>query len=636
MTNSQNGQEANDDGTPDQFVRNRFFNGKLMTARDMAAEQEYHAGRLESLTRNVTGWGIVCGLEARIEPGDGPENPPRAIVEPGVAIDGTGRLIVVSEKDSKPLAEGTPSSGDIVSVYVQYTTCLTESVPAHGSEDACKEECDYNRVRETYTIETDAGTPGNQKAIPIERVRLPTAESFLDEDGEVSEPDPDHPALHEPAASYHEPDNLEEDNRVRSCRQPEPDKVYLGSFRRGDEEWSFLSPTDDSVPRPYVYNNDMLYAGLLDHVTNFENPHEVSVSIVEEGEDPSIGIDQPDVQIRGSDGIEVEGDGSTIYLSGGDGGMDILKPLARYLEEDHLRRDALRQIACTFEELRDQFEYVEGAIQEATPTAVADGIVSDARDALAGRRFEEAYEHPGEFIKFVDDHLQSPFATFEQTLPGFVGNTGEFEDARNHLDAVIEDVEGEDGDNEANRLALALLRFCKAASCLSGRCIRFDQFADRTPITSPLTMKDTVVTSRPNRRESQQGFYELPAAWGFVPRIVSFDEGDRKALEFLQPGLRIEVPPTEEVEVVGRNGELDVDAYDTDGTTVDSDGPGETLSVSRDTDDDPITYLDIGIDAGTPATTPLERTLEEIPQERLEEFQEDKPETGQLVSICVQ
>ena len=51
-------------GVPGQFERNRYFHGKLMTARDMEAEQDYLRRRMATLSRGVLGVGVVAGLDS--------------------------------------------------------------------------------------------------------------------------------------------------------------------------------------------------------------------------------------------------------------------------------------------------------------------------------------------------------------------------------------------------------------------------------------------------------------------------------------------------------------------------------------------------------------------------------------------
>lgn len=290
-----------DERIPRQFERNRYFNGKLMTARDMQAEQEYHRTRLDTLTRHVTGTGIVCGLGVEIEPRGTADETPRAIVGSGIAIDAEGRQIVVTERTPKEIP-GDKLTGDGVSVFIEQTTCKTESVPATGSEDACKEECDYNRLRETFEISFEVGPPGSsdpqdeqaqQKPVRVDRVSFPSR-SMLGDDGtgdesadtETAESGPTDDALHDVAQSYHRQQEADSGTGgFRDCGPTGHERVFLGHFRNQDGSWESTAEagaddSDSGEPRPYVYTNDMLYAGLLEHATDFENPHEVAMTVL--------------------------------------------------------------------------------------------------------------------------------------------------------------------------------------------------------------------------------------------------------------------------------------------------------------------------------------------------------------------
>ena len=79
---------SNDEGCQDLigFERPRYFSGKLLTAVDFAAEQDYHRRKYSEHTRLLHGHGTVCGLEVR------PTSPPsgQVKVEAGVALDCRG------------------------------------------------------------------------------------------------------------------------------------------------------------------------------------------------------------------------------------------------------------------------------------------------------------------------------------------------------------------------------------------------------------------------------------------------------------------------------------------------------------------------------------------------------------------
>ena len=72
------------------FARNRYFTGKLLGAEDFTREQEYLLGKDRLRNRALHGWGVVDGLAVV-----GGESGSEVVVEPGAAIDGRGREIVV-------------------------------------------------------------------------------------------------------------------------------------------------------------------------------------------------------------------------------------------------------------------------------------------------------------------------------------------------------------------------------------------------------------------------------------------------------------------------------------------------------------------------------------------------------------
>jgi len=655
MSDSQNG--INSDGMHQdenhslhRFERNRFFNGKLMTARDMLAEQEYHTDRLETVTSQVTGWGIVCGLDARVGVPEGAERP-QVVVEAGVAIDRAGRLIVVPDDHTEPLKESIGTINEDVSVYLRHDTCLTESVPAHGSEDACKEECDYNRTVETYEVVVESGPPigeneeeeptGEQKPLRLEQVEFPARDEVdKDETTEAGRIANVNDAAHLPARHYHELQDEDFQYRaVRDCETPEPGKVFLGHFESNDDGvWSVVDYWDeDTEPRPYVYTNDMLYTGLVDHATDFENPHELSLSVQRIDGGAALGVDDGEVTVTGAEGTTVSVDGQTVTITGGSGEMDVLEPLVYYLEESKLRRDALREVACAFEELRDQFEYVHSDLDANTsaPTKIADDIATTTRNGLASNTpFDEVYDEPDSFGTFVDESLLEEFESFEESLPEFVGGQDELASADSTLRTIVDSAVGDSlTQNESNVVAIELLRYAKVASCLSGQCIAFDHLDDYTPVTSPLSIKDVVVDPK---------LVQVPALWEFVPTVVPTE--DSKALEFLESGLRIELPPTDTASVTVRKGTgFTLTGIDDQGTTINSDNgdaPRDTtttLSVSTSSGDRPITYLDLSFEMGEKQSLVPDNedgVIGELSDEQREIL--EGLTTGQLLSMCIQ
>lgn len=196
------------------FCRNNYYTGKLLTQRDLTAEQRYliDKSRLHQLA--LHGWGVVCGLKVKPHP-HCPQL--RIIVEPGLAIDPCGRMIrVLSEQELElpklelpPLPEapcppdeaeedeaiesGQPRQQDAEpSVYgspfeeeesedrderrknpyrrtlylcIRYSECETEFMPAPFDECACSDSGQKpNRICESYELElTDEEPEGLDK-----------------------------------------------------------------------------------------------------------------------------------------------------------------------------------------------------------------------------------------------------------------------------------------------------------------------------------------------------------------------------------------------------------------------------------------------------------------------------------------
>src|ERR1044072_230469 len=81
--------------------RPNFFSGKLLTAEDLAQEQEYVLDKLKRHNRTLHGFGIISGLKVSARAG-------QISVAPGIALDCEGNELVVDSAQSiaPPEAEG--------------------------------------------------------------------------------------------------------------------------------------------------------------------------------------------------------------------------------------------------------------------------------------------------------------------------------------------------------------------------------------------------------------------------------------------------------------------------------------------------------------------------------------------------
>lgn len=336
--------EFGDDGTSglSQFEKNRFYQGKLMTPRDMEAEQAYHAERLHALARFVAGSGIAYGLEVGsiAETADGVE----VTIEPGLAIDGRGRPIVVDQPTTKTLPE---PSADELHLYVRYDEVALESVPIADTQGTGSDERAANRAVEVFELSYQE-TPATEDA------GVPSVDTRVADGAEL---DPDEVAQGV-AASYHERHRSD----VESSNDP---GVYVGSFERApDGSWQ---PAEDAADRTFVPDNQFLYAALIDHVTDTENPHRTTVE--EPSREPPEGLDNMEAITTTLETLQnrvdqLEGDNDR---------------LRRYVVRNALK-DTRRHFTALADQLTDKPGFdgrLARAIGNESEAAVGDGAIDD-------------------------------------------------------------------------------------------------------------------------------------------------------------------------------------------------------------------------------------------------------------------
>jgi hypothetical protein len=144
--------------------RNQYFYGKRMDVEHFRMEQDY--GRLKQalLNRLTLGTGVLCGLGVGIDEG-------RLCVDPGVAIDGLGREIVVPVRSCvDPAASGTVCCGGSVAaapeafdgsgfftLWACYRECSADYQPVFASDCDARADCAAGTTVETFCFKL---TPG--------------------------------------------------------------------------------------------------------------------------------------------------------------------------------------------------------------------------------------------------------------------------------------------------------------------------------------------------------------------------------------------------------------------------------------------------------------------------------------------
>lgn len=128
--------------------RNRYFYGKMLTARDFEIEQRYSNNKRRLINRTLFGAGVVCGL------GVYQNDDSSFSVETGLALDYMGREIVVSAPVIRALrmVDGYESlaKSDQAYLCLQYEQNNREPVNNIGASDHESEQ--YNKIEESFSL----------------------------------------------------------------------------------------------------------------------------------------------------------------------------------------------------------------------------------------------------------------------------------------------------------------------------------------------------------------------------------------------------------------------------------------------------------------------------------------------------
>lgn len=149
-------------------VRNRYFYGKLLDVRHFEMEQAYGLRQRWLINRVGLGSGVLCGLGLHAADSGS------VLVDPGVAVDGWGREIVVTtprcivdphqptdgfgRPDGDPLTEGN------VTLYLCYTECDGDPTPTITGDCDSRGSFAAGSTFERYRIVVRAGVPDQMPA----------------------------------------------------------------------------------------------------------------------------------------------------------------------------------------------------------------------------------------------------------------------------------------------------------------------------------------------------------------------------------------------------------------------------------------------------------------------------------------
>lgn len=128
------------------FERNRYYTGKMLTSADFRAEQEYMNNKRRFINSVMFGAGIAKGLRVSAADLYSVE------IEKGMAVDGTGRELVIVDDCIKKLSsiEGyEDTASDRVYLYLEYAE---ENIQPVYAASAGTSENEFNRTAEKCRI----------------------------------------------------------------------------------------------------------------------------------------------------------------------------------------------------------------------------------------------------------------------------------------------------------------------------------------------------------------------------------------------------------------------------------------------------------------------------------------------------
>ena len=328
-------------------------------------------------------------------------------------------------------------------------------MPVPGSEDACGEECTYNRVLEIFELAHEPEPPQSDLKA-VDTIEFPEKGDF-DSTGDARDPDSiaaEDDALRQIATSF----GQTAEGRLRGCDAGGDHRVFLGRFGTGegdDESWSRV--TDENLePRPRVYTNEMLYAAIARHAARFDDPHDVTAA--QAGALESVeGVSNPggDVALNSSDGsvsVEADDSGNSVDLTVADRLQEQLSDLSDRVEEleqglsvmqRELLKSTLHHKRLSFQLLSERFGVPSAeTVLDHTSTAIDDDVHEELEAYV--RFAEEVLE--GE--QSVVDELAAIDAVPDDAL-------AQYAEAVEELEAVLETADDLSERELANRVAHA-------------------------------------------------------------------------------------------------------------------------------------------------------------------------------------
>src|ERR1044071_9482534 len=158
--------------------RVRYFERQLLRTQDFVDEQAYHLAlrRRHDIGHHV--WGIVAGLEPTADAAG------NLSVNPGVAVDGYGRALVLAERAFLPATDVDDKESEELEAWLLYDRTGSDLSP-RGYAD-CGEEGSFYRWQERPLVRFDVPDPAfpdprEPESVPPEDFRFDPSRTPPDE-----------------------------------------------------------------------------------------------------------------------------------------------------------------------------------------------------------------------------------------------------------------------------------------------------------------------------------------------------------------------------------------------------------------------------------------------------------------------
>ena len=139
----------------DSVVRVHYYDKQFLRVQDFADEQAYHVAMRRRHNVANHSWGIVYGLEIALDDGGSP------VVHPGLAVDGYGRELVLTNQIPAPLDPDpfTLFDTDTLDVWLVYNLMSSDQPPAgYGDADSANA---FYRWQEIPELRLEMPDPDN-------------------------------------------------------------------------------------------------------------------------------------------------------------------------------------------------------------------------------------------------------------------------------------------------------------------------------------------------------------------------------------------------------------------------------------------------------------------------------------------